>query len=147
MGRKIITLAITIGLFLGLTGLGFAQGTKERVVKHATNAREVVGEITWMNDKYISVLYQRDPQTGDEYEILLPWNKKTIGLEHLRSLGEVQKGDIVRVKYEEDYTLYDTKREDVRRKAKVIGFVRKGTPKPVPVEPQGEGVLRSEPPE
>jgi hypothetical protein len=144
MGSKVLTIVIAMALFLGITEIGLAQRAKENIVKHTTTGKEVVGEIIWMNDKYIAVLYQRDPQTGDEYEILLPWNKKSIGLEHLRSVGEVQKGDIVRVKYEEDYTLYDTKREDVRRRAKVIGFVRKGTPKPVAVEPQGEGVLKSE---
>jgi len=147
MMRKVIRLSLICLLVFSLRGTAFSQkpvGKREKVVKHTTIGKEVVGEITWMNDKYISVLYQRDPQTGDEYDILLPWNKKNIELEHLRSVAEIQKGDIVRVKYEEDYTLYDTKREDVSRKAKVVGFVRKGTPKPPPVESEGGGVLKSE---
>lgn len=154
MVKKGIKICLIFFLVLGLTGIAFAQVAKQKVavqkekaeklVRRTNTMKEVVGEVVWMNDKYIAVLYNRDPQTGDEYEILLPWNKKTIGLEHLRNAGEVQKGDIIRIKYEEDYALYDSNREDISLKAKVIGFVRKGAPKPQPVQSEDSGILKSE---
>ena len=154
MVKKRIRFCLILFLVLGLTGIAFAQATKQKVaapkekaeklVSRTATMKEVVGEIIWMNDKYIAVLYHRDPETGDEYEMLFPWNKKTIGLEHLRSVSEIEKGDIIRVKYEEDHALYDTKREEVRRRPKVIGFVRKGAPKPKPAQPQDSGILKSE---
>lgn len=124
---KIICLAVFIFLIRPV----YAEGKKaEKLIERKAVMKEVAGEVTWIGKKYIAVLYQQDSQNGEEEEILLPFDNKDIRLEHKRNLSEINKGDTVSVHYEEETRQYDSNREEVKRKAKVVSFIRAAVKKP-----------------
>lgn len=102
----------------------------DKLVGKKVAMKEVSGEVTWIGKKYIAILYQQDLQKGEEDEILLPFDNNDIKLEHKKNLSEISKGDTVSVQYEEETSRYDSNREEVKRKAKVVSFMRAAVKKP-----------------
>ncbi|OGX27129.1 MAG: hypothetical protein A3J51_03110 [Omnitrophica WOR_2 bacterium RIFCSPHIGHO2_02_FULL_45_21] len=121
--------AICLAIFVFLAVSVFGQ-EDEKAVGQRTVMKEVQGEVSWIGKGYISILYSQDVNTGEEYEILLPYDEKDIKLEHRKSIDQIAKGDIVDVHYEEETKQDDYKQEKVKLKAKVVSFVRAAEKKP-----------------
>jgi len=123
-----------------------AEQKKEKVTKHTVTPNEVVGEVTGFSQhRFISVCYSLDKNAGSEEEILLPIDDKNIKFDHVSDLSGLAVGDIVRIQYDNEYTEYDSGRKQSGLRTKVIGFVKKGQPRKLPVEPViPEGILKSE---
>ncbi|MDD4939668.1 MAG: hypothetical protein PHE18_05170 [Candidatus Omnitrophica bacterium] len=106
-----------------------APAKKEKMTGRTADIKEIFGQVTWIGKKYISVVYATDDEKGVEYEMLLPY-EKDLGLEHKRNLSDIAQGDMVRVQYEEEVKRFDSGRQEVKRKAKVVTFVRAGVRRP-----------------
>lgn len=125
---KGISIALAIGLVLGLGEIGFSQEAKG---KPESRTGEIQGEISSIGKNYIAIVYKREKDK--EYEILLPIEEKEVTLERKRSLSELNVGDTVRIRYED--VIGGIGQEQVmQRKARVISFIRPAPPKPP--EPQ-----------
>jgi len=135
-----------MGLFLNLVYAQEkkAESKKERLVESSTTTKEVLGEITWLDKRFIAIRYESNPQTHEEFEILLPFAPEKITLEHIRALNQLKKGDIVRVQYQEDMARYDSKRLDINRKARGISFVRRPPATNTTEQDSGTNTLSSE---
>ncbi len=117
-------LAFAVVSVFGFTEAGFAQD-KEKVIKTVSNG--VNGEISGIGKNYISVVYGRDKEKGVDYEMLLPIDKN-IQVEHKKSLGDMKVGDTVSVAYEDVITEDFSKKQTMKRKAKVVTFVKSAPP-------------------
>jgi len=148
MIARVRVIAGVLFVLFGFSCAAFAQQAKEhkkeKVLVHSNTTKEVQGEVTWFNKRFIAIRYGLDKQKGEEYEILLPVDEKNIQLQHLQSLNQIEKGDTVTVQYDEDYTRFDSNRQDVRLKARGISFVKKGVPAQNPQQPSGDDVLSSQ---
>ena len=136
-----IKISLAIVLILGFMGTVFAKDKekKEKVVKTASGV--VSGEISGISEKFISVVYEKDKEKGIEYETLVPIDKD-VKIEHKKSLSELKIGDRVSIQYE-DVTVEDSdKQQTLKRKAKIVRFVRSAVKKPEPACPPepGEGL-------
>ncbi|MDP3732571.1 MAG: hypothetical protein Q8R31_06110 [Candidatus Omnitrophota bacterium] len=148
--KIMIKAGLVVGLVLGVISIGFGQEAQEKSaekIRRTSQMKEVQGEITWMSKSYIAIVFQRNDAGKSEEEILLPIDKET-NLVHLRTLGDLARGDTVRVKYEE-VVEEDAQGRRLNRLAKAISFVRKGNQKPiqaVTVEAPGKGsqILKTE---
>ena len=100
---------------------------------HRVSLKQVQGEISGIGKKYISVIYARNTATGDESEIMIPFNPGTVKLEHARSLNDFTQGDQVRVQYNEEYKKDETQ-DKTNFDAKVISLIKKGVKKAAPSE-------------
>ena len=87
-----VLLAILVGT-AARPGAGWAAETKETVV-----SKEVTGDITYVGKRSISVETGRTGSASQE--MLLPVSADT-KFDLLRSLGELKRGDTVRVKYDQ----------------------------------------------
>jgi hypothetical protein len=137
-----------MGAALFVSGTAWAQPfEKERVVRQQTTVREIQGEVGGITKRYISIIYRRDVEAGTEEELLLPIDQKTTKLEHIKSLSDLAQGDIVRVRFNDEYRKTNRGKESDTLTAVVISFVKKGTPLPAPAQdvqgPSG-GALRSD---
>jgi hypothetical protein len=83
--------------------------------------KDITGEVSFVDENFISVVYKRDQDQGKEYEMTLYIDEGVI-LENItdNNLQTLSQEDIVRVEYTEIYR--DTK---TRREAKKISFIRK----------------------
>ena len=100
MITRISGLILVMIVVLGLCGASGADGErKKKIIGKAQ--KEIQGEISWINSRYIAVAYNRDPVKGSEDEILLPIDSN-LKLEHKRSLDQIKTGDLVRVQYDEE---------------------------------------------
>lgn len=130
--RKFMQFVLAVVLICGLTALGFTQKSQDgkNEVKQektrniiSTTSNELQGEVSWINKKYIAIVYNRDAAKGTEEEILLPLDE-SVKLQHKRKLDEIAVGDIVSIQYDEE-TEEDAHNEKKQsRKAKVITFVK-----------------------
>jgi hypothetical protein len=59
----------------------------------------VSGEISGITERSISIIYDRDYDTGTEYEMLIPLDKDT-KLRHKGSIKELKVGDLISIEYE-----------------------------------------------
>lgn len=109
-------------LVLGLAGIALAQGGKGEVASGSV-MKEVQGEISWMNAKYIAVVYNRDLTAGVEDEILLPIDND-IRLQHRQKLSELAVGDTVTIQYAEDTEDDGEGNVKTKRHARLISFVK-----------------------
>ncbi|KPK97834.1 MAG: hypothetical protein AMJ95_07150 [Omnitrophica WOR_2 bacterium SM23_72] len=100
--------------------------TKEKV-KETKTMKEVQGEVTWVKQDKISIVYNTDESKGMDYEILLPVDKDT-KLVHLKSIEQIKIGDRVRILYEEK-TQESAGEVRSYRRAKVITFIGPALPK------------------
>lgn len=128
--KKWITLSVlAVVLVLGFVVAESAQrpGQGERVIRAFGNV--VTGEISGISKKFISVVYNKDEETGVDYEMLIPIDEN-VQVEHKKGLGEFKKGDTVSVEYE-DATVEDSaKQRKMRRKGTLVSFVRSAPPAP-----------------
>ena len=100
------------------------QGNKNEMGKVSTEAKEVEGEIAWMNKNSIAVTYKSDAEAHSEEEILLPLNDN-IKIEHKKDLSEIKIGDRVRVRFVEETTdRGDT--QVLKCMIKTITFIKSG---------------------
>ncbi|HNX81285.1 MAG TPA: hypothetical protein PKL77_03980 [Candidatus Omnitrophota bacterium] len=142
-------LVFFVFIFVLFAGQGFAQDTKlgkTETVKaksvapiHQVTLKQVQGEVAGIGKKYISVTFARDAASGAESEIMIPFNPKTVKLDHLRSLSDLEPGDQVRVQFNEEIKKDETQ-DKTNFEAKVISLIKKGVKKPAPSE---EDVLKS----
>lgn len=120
-------IGIAAFLILSLAGMGFGQEAantdkdKEKI-KTTSVIKDIEGEVTWIGKDKIAIVYKRDLEKGGEYEILLPFSDD-MTVEHKKSLSEINKGDIVHVKYEEVTDEYK-EGPKINFKAKVVSFVK-----------------------
>jgi hypothetical protein len=125
MKKTTIGTLVSLVFCLSLIGSGFCQDAakdekkKEPVVK--SDAKQVQGEVSYITKRSISLVTSRDKDTGDENEILLPYNNKLV-IEHKKSLSEIQTGDIVAVKYLDETIDYGDRQEN-KILAKVLTFI------------------------
>jgi hypothetical protein len=153
MFNKLLVIGLAIALALSATA-GFAQQVKKQAKekKGPISAMKIVqGQVTWIGNGRIAIVYKKDAANKSEEEILLPFDKN-VELEHLRQVSDISAGNIVSIIFEE----VSEERPDgprLIRKAKKIGFIRKGVKIAVGEKEEkeekerkeaGEGVLKSE---
>lgn len=78
---------------------GGAAAQSEEDKEDAFTVETVSGEVAGMTKNSISLIYNRDYDTGTEYEILIPLGSSTV-LKHKRDFSEIKKGDLISVEYE-----------------------------------------------
>ena len=83
--------------------------------------KDITGEVSFVDENFISIVYKRDQGQGKEYEMTLYVDEGVI-LENItdNNLQTLNQEDIVRIEYTEIYR--DAK---ARREAKKISFIRK----------------------
>lgn len=128
MARQIIKIGLIFILIMGFVGAAVAQEGKGKV-QSSSVMKEVQGEITWMNNKYIAVVYNHDLTNGTEDEILLPIDKD-LQLQHKQKLSELAVGDTVTIQYAEDSEEDEQGQVQEKRHARIISFVKPGLKKP-----------------
>lgn len=117
---------------------------RERVVKRQTYVREIQGEIGSIGKRSISIIYRKDTGAGDEEELLLAYDPKSVKFDHVKGFSELAPGDVVKVRFNDEYSQTNKGVESDTLKATVISFIRKGTPAPSPAaQLQDSGTLRS----
>jgi hypothetical protein len=147
---------IRLGLIIGLAMIAAvaitlqiaAAQSRGKIVKQSGEMREVSGEVMFIRSgegATISVVYQKNAQTGDESEMLFAFEEKKIKLGHYASLKDISKGDIVRLEYEEVVIQYAGQPEERSRNLKLIALVKKGAPAAIPgsADEENQGVLNS----
>jgi hypothetical protein len=124
--KNFLRLILVAMMVLSFTGLVFAQekGQQKGKVKTTSEMKGIEGEISGMTKRSISIVYSRDNQKGIEYEMLLPFAKEGIKVEHKKNLSELAQGDTVRVSYEEVIEENEQGEKKEGRRAKVISFIR-----------------------
>ncbi|MDD5347172.1 MAG: hypothetical protein PHT59_01010 [Candidatus Omnitrophica bacterium] len=126
MRKTSITIVLMAFSLAGFAGALFAQDAKEPAGAKQEpvidmQVREAKGEVVVISRRSISLMTSRDAATGEETEILLPYDK-TLVIEHKRSLSEIQSGDRVSIKYTEEVIDYGDKKES-KVLAKVVTFL------------------------
>ena len=124
--KNFLRLILVAMMVLSFTGLVLAQekGQQKGKVKTTSEMKGIEGEISGMTKRSISIVYSRDNQKGIEYEMLLPFAKEGIKVEHKKNLSELAQGDTVRVSYEEVIEENEQGEKKEGRRAKVISFIR-----------------------
>lgn len=97
---------------------------------YAFTVETVSGEVSGIDKNYISIVYERDYDSGTEYEMLIPIDSKT-AVKHKTKLADIKVGDLVSVEYEkpvpEDEVSEDETFKDKRQtKARVVNFIQSG---------------------
>lgn len=101
----------------------------ERIIKQ--EIKKISGELSSINNDFISILYKRDLEKGVDYEILLPLDKN-VQLKYINKLKDLKEGDRISITYDED-TVELENRQESRRKAREITFIGPGKQRPEPV--------------
>lgn len=91
--------------------------------KRSVQSKEVTGELAWKGQNKLTVIYQRDQEKGEEYEMLIPYDDKLI-IEHKRNMSEFSRGDVVKVTYAEETLEYPDRVESAIKAVK-ISYVKK----------------------
>jgi len=129
--RKFSVISVlSLILIFALSETLLAQANKGKILRRNIKLKEVSGEVMFARADSIAILYNRDEGKGIEEDILFTFDPKQIKLEHMRSLADITKGDIVRVQYDEVDEQYENAGEEKSLRAKVIAFVKKGVPLP-----------------
>ncbi|MDD5454117.1 MAG: hypothetical protein PHW62_01265 [Candidatus Ratteibacteria bacterium] len=143
--KKIIWI-IVFALFICSTAM--AKDAKD--IKKEENAanqkivlKEVQGEVTWIRNDKIAIMYAQDNEAGTAEEMLLPV-PEDVSVINKKSLNEIKVGDIVRVQYEE-VTEETPEGTSINSRAKTIIFLKAAVKKPVkpPPEEEEEEILDS----
>ena len=88
----VLAIAAAVIIFFTYISLAAAQEQVE------SEARVASGEVSAINSSGIAVVYDRNYDTGAEYEIYFPVDKTT-PIKHKTSLKEINVGDLVSVDY------------------------------------------------
>lgn len=91
--------------------------------KRSVQSKEVTGELAWKGQNKLTVIYQRDEEKGEEYEMLIPYDDKLI-IEHKRNMSEFSRGDVVKITYAEETLAYPDRVESSVKAVK-ISYVKK----------------------
>ena len=141
--HKAVTFCLCAVLILG--GATLAIGKDKKIIKQRRLALEAVGEVAWIGYNSISIIPQENLAAGNVDEMYFSFDRKKVALEHLKSLSQISKGDILRLKFEEERLQYEGEAEQKTLKLKVISFVKKGQPMVLPgFKEDGQEVLSSE---
>jgi hypothetical protein len=146
--RGWLCVGLAMVLVLGLTGAG-AGYAKEKYEPKIINidTKEIVGEIIsfspMRNPKYIGVAYN---DRGAGYDAFFEVDEN-VKIAHKKNLDNIKLGDTVSVVYEEVTQVLENGRQQIKRIAKVIKFVkpamRKLRPEPGETrEPQEEWEIK-----
>jgi hypothetical protein len=126
--KNFLRLILAAMMVLSFSGLVLAQEKVQQKakgkVKTSSVMKEVEGVMSGMTKRSISIVYGSDAEKGIEYEILLPFAKEGIKVEHKKNLSELAQGDTVRVSYEEVIEENEQGEKKEGRRAKVISFIR-----------------------
>jgi len=125
MVTKIFRLILALVLCSVLAGEALAQGRK--ITKVAEKKKQLQGEVVYLSNDYIAIVYSRDK--GIENEILLPIDKN-LKLEHLRSLANLKVGDTVAVEFMETTEQDEQGNRKKIRAGTVVTFIRPAQKKP-----------------
>jgi hypothetical protein len=123
---KNLMMVIGVAMVLGMAGSAMAQeatapaAATAPVVDDSYTMDTVSGEVSGLTAKSISILYNRDYDTGTEYEILIPVDEKTV-FKHKNNLKEIKTGDLVSVEYEKPGA-----ESQHRSRAVTINFIQSG---------------------
>jgi hypothetical protein len=124
--KKLIVLVVAL-LSLSLLTTAFAKDEPAKAKKKepvvSSIVREIQGELVYAGPRSLSLVYSYDKAKGEESEILIPYDPKTIKLEHKRSLSELTTGDTVLVQYTEETSDYGD-RKDITMKAITLRFLQ-----------------------
>jgi len=109
-----------------ISASAFAQeagtGIKKKEPTIKSQVKEIVGEVATLGSHFISLVYSYDQAKGEELEMLIPFDPRTVKIEHLRSLKEISTGDRILVQYMEDVIDYGD-RQDIKFYALTIRFL------------------------
>jgi hypothetical protein len=107
--KGIMAGVLGMGFFLTLISTGYCQSSK--ALEKSKGSEDVLieepevyrtetmsGEVSWVGKNYISIVYDRDYDTGTESEIMVPVTEKTV-FKHVKGLKELQQGDLVSIEY------------------------------------------------
>ncbi|MFA5100308.1 MAG: hypothetical protein WC547_05455 [Candidatus Omnitrophota bacterium] len=97
------------------------KNKKEPVISSVV--KQVQGEVSNISKRSISIVFERNEETGEEFEMLFPVDLKEIKIEHKRSYGDISQGDTVLVIYREETSDYGDKQE-MKAKTDVIRFLK-----------------------
>ncbi len=95
------------------------QASKDKE-KDTFTIATVSGEISGITKRSISVVYNRDYDTGTEYEVLIPVDDGT-QFKHKQALSDLKVGDLISVEYENP-----DKDSKHKARARVVNFVQSG---------------------
>lgn len=111
---------------------GESEGASGSAVEWSQTG-EITGEIGYLDDKYISIIYAHDDEARAEYEVLLPIEDGGVTVDRKKSLKELSMGDTVTVGYEQGVENVRGKQK-MRRKARSVQFIKSAPP--VPPDPE-----------
>lgn len=95
-------------MFVFFSGFATSAWAQQKAVKKADiqavedepfTMMTVSGEVAGITKNTISLIYDRDYDTGTEYEILLPYDED-VAVKHKAKLNEIKKGDFIAIEYE-----------------------------------------------
>lgn len=108
-------------LFFALASFAYAQDKPTANPDEDAFTVEIVsGEVSGITPTTISLIYDRDYDTGTEYEILVPYDEK-VTLKHKTKLSEIKKGDLISIEYEKP-----AQGSKKVAKARMITFIQSG---------------------
>jgi len=121
-------LVMVLGLVLMGAGEGYAKEKHEPEIINV-ETKEIIGEIIsfspMKNPKYIGVAFN---EGGAGYDAFFEVDEK-VKIAHKKSLDGIKLGDTVSVVYEEVTQVLENGREQIKRIAKLIKFVKPATRK------------------
>ena len=91
--------SLGVALVCGLAPVSISSAAPEAAqqAKERTTKRELTGNLTAKTSYSLSLETGRTPGAGVIEETLIPVNPKTVKLERIKSLSEIQRGDKLRV--------------------------------------------------
>jgi len=140
---QVVCLFLFLSLMIPQTGLT-EQGKEEKnqKVKFTSSMKEIEGEVSAINKQGIAIVYKKDAEKNQDFEIYLPINKN-LRLVHKQSLDQIKVGDIVNVQYEETIEEHKEGSKAIHG-ARVITFVRAAPPPKPSSSALVSGVAREE---
>jgi len=127
---QMMRVGLVVALVLGLAGAGvvYAKEKAEPEIKKI-ETKEVIGEIIsfspMKNPRFIGVAYEKGNVGYDAFFEI----DKNVKIVHKRSLDEIKLGDRIAVTYNEITQITEEGREQTKRVAKKIRFVKPATRK------------------
>ena len=104
---------------LGIGSTVYAQADKN-ILNTTQELKEVQGEVTWIGQGKIAVVYNRDEKA--EYEMLLPYDN-SVSIKNKRKMSDIKAGDTVKIEYEEKVIEYKDRKEG-KLKATAVTFIK-----------------------
>lgn len=117
---SLVVLTAAAALFLWKSPL-FAQEVKKELPVIRT-LEKVRGEVTWVDSKHISVLYET--KGNAEYEMFLPFDENA-KLTRYKNFSDIQRGDQVELEYEKAVESSGTSEERTSMTVKVVRFLKR----------------------